>query len=202
MQHQFYLTIAKSGKGEYADRGSRFIGYAFEVDNKALFKTRLQTIAALHEKASHYCYAYRIGTSGQDWRCTDNGEPSGTAGRPILGQLDSFNVVNAAVVVVRYFGGTLLGVPGLINAYRAAAQLALQQAHIEERPLLQRMQLEFDYTVQHDVFRLVKEYGLTIEKTEQGLFFQLTVGVPVLLVPAVQAAFASLSGLQLFIISS
>lgn len=184
------------------DRGSRFIGYAFAVDNKAIFKTRVQTIAALHEKASHYCYAYRIGTSGQEWRCTDNGEPSGTAGRPILGQLDSFNVVNAAVVVIRYFGGTLLGVPGLIHAYRTAAQLALQQALLEQRLILQRMQLEFDYTVQHDVFRIVKEFGLTIENTEQGLFFQLTTGVPILQVPAVTAAFSILPGLQLSVLST
>jgi uncharacterized YigZ family protein len=195
MQGYSYKTIVKTGKGEFSDRGSRFIGYAFEVTSRAVFKERYQSIVDLHPKASHFCFAFRVGHEGQDWRCSDNGEPSGTAGRPILGQLDSFELVNAAVVVVRYFGGTLLGVPGLINAYRSAAQLALQHADIVEKPKLKMLQLEFDYTLEHEIYRLVKQFSLSIEKSEKGLFSQLTVGVPLLQFVEANAAFSAVNGL-------
>jgi len=112
-----------------------------------------------------------------------------------LGQLESFDLVNAAVVVVRYFGGTLLGVPGLINAYRSAAQLSLQNAGIVEKPKLKLLQLEFDYTLEHEIYRLVKQFSLSIEKSEKGLFSQLTVGVPLLQFVEVNAAFSVVNGL-------
>lgn len=196
MQEYSYKTIVKTGKGEFSDRGSRFIGYAFEVTNRSVFKERYQSIVDLHAKASHFCFAFRVGYEGQDWRCSDNGEPSGTAGRPILGQLESFELVNAAVIVVRYFGGTLLGVPGLINAYRSAAQLSLQNAGIVENPKLKLLQLEFDYTLEHEIYRLVKLFSLSIEKSEKGLFSQLTIGVPLLQFEEANAAFSLVNGLS------
>lgn len=192
-----YKTITKTGKGEFLDRGSRFIGYAFEVSSRALFKERYQAIVDLHPKASHYCFAFRLGEDGADWRCSDNGEPSGTAGRPILGQLDSVELVNTAVVVVRYFGGTLLGVPGLIQAYRSAASLAIQHAVTQEKSKLKRIQLEFDYTIQHDIYKWVKQYSLLIEKMEEGLFCQLQVGVPLAQWEEVKKQFSALSGLTM-----
>ena len=178
MDSSSYKTIDKTGKAEYTDRGSRFQGYAFYVKDPAQFKERLQAIKDLHPKASHHCYAYRIGYHGELWRSSDNGEPSGTAGRPILGQLESHQLLFSAVVVVRYFGGTLLGVPGLINAYRTAAQMALENASFEEKSILREYELQFDYTLLNEVMRQVKRRQLTVLNNAQGLFCEMTVGIP------------------------
>ena len=187
MASSTYKTIDKTGKAEYSDRGSRFVGFAFFVKDIAQFKERLQAIKDLHPKASHHCYAYRIGFEGELWRSSDNGEPSGTAGRPILGQLESNQLLFAGVVVVRYFGGTLLGVPGLINAYRSAAQLALENASFIEKPILREYQLQFDYTLLNEIMRLVKRRQLVVLTNTQGLFCELTLGIPLdQEIPAVQ----------------
>src|SRR5882724_8840607 len=124
----FYTTVAKSGMAEFKDRGSKFIGYVYPVASTEEFKESLNDVKKQHPRATHHCFAYRLGLDGNTYRVSDDGEPSGTAGRPILGQIDSKGLVNTLVVVVRYFGGTLLGVPGLINAYKSAAALALQIA--------------------------------------------------------------------------
>lgn len=107
----FYTTIEKSGTAEFRDRGSRFIGYAFPVSSVEQFKKELEQIKKEHPKATHHCFAYRIGLDGNSFRVNDDGEPSGSAGKPILGQIDSKELVNVGVIVVRYFGGTMLGVP-------------------------------------------------------------------------------------------
>jgi uncharacterized YigZ family protein len=127
-EQEIYYTIEKNAQAEFKDRGSKFIAYACPVRNVEDFKERLTEIKKEHPKATHHCFAYRIGLDGNSYRASDDGEPSGTAGRPILGQIDSKELVNVLVVVVRYFGGTLLGVPGLIHAYRSAAALALQMS--------------------------------------------------------------------------
>src|SRR4051812_44945561 len=121
-----YNTIEKPAETEYKDRGSRFLAYAFPVQTTDDFKKRLKELKEEHPKAAHHCFAYRIGTDGNSFRAGDDGEPSGSAGKPILGQIDSKGLTDTAVVVVRYFGGTLLGVPGLINAYKTSTSLALQ----------------------------------------------------------------------------
>lgn len=193
MASSCYKTINKTGKAEHTDRGSKFWGFAFSVKDLAQFKERLQAIKDLHPKASHHCYAYRIGYSGELWRSSDNGEPSGTAGRPILGQLESFQLSFAAVVVVRYFGGTLLGVPGLINAYRTAAKLALENATIEEKSILCEYLLQFDYTLLNEVMRQVKKRQLTVLNNTQGLFCELTLGIPM---EQQESAFQELRQLQ------
>ena len=130
-----FLTLGQESSAEYSDRGSRFIGYAFPVLDEEAFKERLKELKKEHPKAVHHCFAYRIGLDGNRFRASDDGEPSGSAGRPILGQIDSRKLINTAVVVVRYFGGTLLGVPGLINAYKTAATFALQVGPSVERPI-------------------------------------------------------------------
>lgn len=191
-----YRTIDQQGEAEFTDRGSRFIGIAFSVSDPAQFKERLQTINELHPKASHHCYAYRTGYTGEVWRSSDNGEPSGTAGRPILGQLDSLQLQFSAVVVVRYFGGTLLGVPGLIHAYRTAAQLALQKASFIEKPVLREYQLQFDYTILNEVMRLVKKQQLYLLEQEQSLFCQMRLGIPVAQLDAALLSFQQLQGLS------
>src|ERR1700748_2409758 len=125
-EQDFYYTIDKPGVAEFKDRGSRFIACAIPLPAVEDFKKRMEETRKAYPKATHYCFAYRIGTDNNTFRSGDDGEPSGTAGKPILGQIDSKNLTNILVVVVRYFGGTLLGVPGLINAYKTAASLVLQ----------------------------------------------------------------------------
>src|SRR6185369_9427514 len=139
--NNFYKTIEKESVAEFKDRGSRFLAYVFPISSTDDFKKRLKELKEEHSKAVHHCFAYRIGTDGNNFRVSDDGEPSGTAGRPILGQIDSKEITNTAVIVVRYFGGTLLGVPGLINAYKTATTLALQVV-----PVIQK-QIEIKYSI-------------------------------------------------------
>lgn len=173
-----YFTIEKASSAEFKDRGSRFIAYTFPVQTADDFKKHLKVLKEEHPKAVHHCFAYRLGTDGNNFRTGDDGEPSGTAGKPILGQIDSKNLTNVLVIVVRYFGGTLLGVPGLINAYKTATSLALQLTPITERPVLVIYELEFDYTLMNDVMMVVKRFGCTILQNETQLFCRMLIGVP------------------------
>ncbi len=175
---EFYNTIEKEAFAEYKDRGSRFIAYAFPVATPEDFKKRWKALKEEHPKAVHHCFAYRIGTDGNNFRAGDDGEPAGSAGKPILGQLDSKEVVNAAVVVVRYFGGTLLGVPGLINAYKTATSLALQLIPIVQKPVLVNYELQFDYTLMNDVMMVVKRFNCVVLVNEMQLFCRMVLGVP------------------------
>lgn len=129
---QFYV-ITEPATGAYKDRGSRFLAYAFPLSQTQDFKPIFDQIKAEHPKARHHCFAYRLGFDGLNYRASDDGEPSGTAGRPILGQLDRRHLTDTLVIVVRYFGGSLLGVPGLIHAYQTAAADALDRATMEQR---------------------------------------------------------------------
>src|ERR1700704_389213 len=135
MTPDYYNTIEKPAIAEFKDRGSKFIAYAFAVADVNAFKERLAAIKKEHPKATHHCFAYRIGLDGNNFRVNDDGEPSGSAGRPVLGQIDSKQLTNVLVIVVRYFGGTLLGVPGLINAYKTTAALALQVTPVVRKPV-------------------------------------------------------------------
>lgn len=173
-----YKTISASSQAEFKDRGSRFIAYAFPITGVDDFKKRLKELKEEHPKAAHHCFAYRIGTDGNNFRASDDGEPSGSAGKPILGQMDSKGLTNVAVVVVRYFGGTLLGVPGLINAYKTSTSLALQLAPILQKPVLVEFELNFDYTLMNDVMIFLKRYNATVLQNEAQLFCRLVVGVP------------------------
>jgi uncharacterized YigZ family protein len=173
-----YYTIEKPSQAEYKDRGSRFLAYAFPIQTIDDFKKGLKALKEEHPKANHHCFAYRLGTDGNNFRANDDGEPSGSAGKPILGQLDSKSLTNAAVVVVRYFGGTLLGVPGLINAYKTATSLALQLTPIVEKPVLINYELQFDYTLMNEVMIFVKRYHCAVLENEMQLFCRMVIGVP------------------------
>jgi len=173
-----YNTIDKPSLAEYKDRGSRFLAYAFPVQGTDDFKKRLKELKEEHPKAAHHCFAYRIGTDNNNFRSSDDGEPSGTAGKPILGQIDSKGLTNTAVVVVRYFGGTLLGVPGLINAYKMATSLALQLTPITQKPVLVEYELQFDYTVMNDIMMVIKRFGCAVLENEAQLFCRMVIGVP------------------------
>jgi uncharacterized YigZ family protein len=177
-EQEFYTTIEKTAVAEFKDRGSKFIAYACPVKTVVEGKDRLNEIKKEHPKATHHCYAYRVGLDGNSFRVSDDGEPSGTAGRPILGQIDSKGLVDVLVVVVRYFGGTLLGVPGLINAYKSAASLALQMTPLAQKPVEKEYRVQFDYTQINDIMTLVKQYNCRIVQQEMQLFCNMTLAIP------------------------
>lgn len=173
-----YITIEQGSNAEFTDRGSRFLSFAFPLRSEEAFRDRLRDLRKEHAKAAHLCFAWRIGVDGTRFRASDAGEPSGSAGRPILGQLDSRSVTDAGIIVVRYFGGTLLGVPGLIHAYRSAAALALQIVPLVEKPIEDLWRLDFDYTLVNEVMTVLKRHGCTLVRQEMQLFCQFTVGIP------------------------
>jgi uncharacterized YigZ family protein len=177
-EQDFYYTIEKTATTEFKDRGSKFIAYACPVKSVEEFKEKLNDIKKEHPKATHHCFAYRIGLDGNTHRVSDDGEPSGTAGRPILGQIDSRELINVLVVVVRYFGGTLLGVPGLINAYKSAAALALQMTPLVQKQVEKEFFVQFDYTQINDVMTLVKQYNCRVLQQEMQLFCNMRLGIP------------------------
>jgi uncharacterized YigZ family protein len=157
MEPDTYLTIKAFSQGLYKEKGSRFIGLAWPVTAQEEIKSILENIKKEHHSARHHCYAWMLGQERQTFRINDDGEPSGSAGKPILGQINSFNLTNILIVVVRYFGGKLLGVSGLINAYRTAAESALKNGEIIELYIKDYYELIFPYTVINDVMKLIKE---------------------------------------------
>ncbi len=157
-----YLTIDKPSEGIFRDRGSKFLAYAYPINSDQDIKNIIANLKKENPKANHHCWAMRWSTDRSVFRINDDGEPSGTAGRPILNTLLSRNLTNIAVVVVRYFGGTLLGVPGLINAYRSATELALNEAVIIEKTVNDVYTISFDYLQMNEVMRIIKEDNLDI----------------------------------------
>lgn len=172
-----YKTISIQTEAEFKDRGSRFLGFSFPINSIDDTKKYIKQLKELHPKAVHHCFAWRLGLDQTNYRANDDGEPSGSAGKPILGQLDSFGITNTLIVVVRYFGGTLLGVPGLINAYKTIAHDCLILNTIVEKNIEHYYMLEFDYTNMNDVMRIIKQYQCSILKNEMNLFCQLEVGI-------------------------
>ena len=196
IEDSIYNTIEKPSVAEFKDRGSKFIGYAFPITSVDEFKEKIAGIKKEHPKATHHCFAYRIGLDGNNFRVSDDGEPSGSAGRPILGQIDSKQLTNVLIIIVRYFGGTLLGVPGLINAYRSAAALALQVTPIVQKPVLFHYRLQFDYTQMNDVMKIVKHFDCVVVKQETQLFCLLEIGVPKNRLEEVLGKFKDLKGVE------
>lgn len=161
-----YRTIRSDSEGIFKDRGSKFIGYASPVYSREAFNEWLQSIKKEHFKARHHSPAYRIGLDQIEERSSDDGEPNGSAGLPILNQLKSHELINVGVVVVRYFGGTKLGVSGLIQAYKEATIEALRNATIIEKEIRSYYQLEFDYSIMTEVMALIKSDFLICSKKE------------------------------------
>lgn len=157
-----YKTISAPAEGVFRDRGSKFIGYAYPVLSEDEVKPILLSLRGEHVKARHFCWALRLSPDKGVFRIQDDGEPSGTAGRPILNAMLSADLTNVLIVVVRYFGGTLLGVPGLINAYKTAAVGAILAASILEKTINDVYELQFGYLMMNDVMKLIKEERLTI----------------------------------------
>ena len=157
-----YKTIAKPAEGNYSEKRSKFLAYAFPVQNEQEVKQRLTEIQKKHWDARHHCYAYILGPHKDAYRLNDNGEPSGTAGRPIYGQLLSKDLTNTLVIVVRYFGGIKLGVSGLQNAYKVAAREALDAAVIEERTVQEIYRVTFEYVKMNDIMQVLKDPNIQI----------------------------------------
>ena len=172
-----FLTISSPSAGEFRDRGSKFLAYAFPVRSEGDWQARLEEVRKEHPKARHYCYAFRLGLDENNYRANDDGEPSGTAGRPILGQIDSFNLTNVFVVVVRYFGGTLLGTSGLIQAYKNSTMDALQKAEIVEQTVEDVFLLTFDYALMSDVMNAIKKLEINVLSQEFNLDGRLEIAI-------------------------
>ncbi|CAM1365668.1 YigZ family protein [Tenacibaculum litoreum] len=173
-----YKTITKpSEETLFKDRNSKFFGYAFPVFSEEDIKERLEELRKQHHTARHHCYAWQLGTEKIRFRANDDGEPSNSAGQPIYGQIQSFDVTNVLIVSVRYFGGTKLGVGGLINAYRTSAQLALEASEIVEKTIDIHYKLKFGYDMMNKVQRIIKERNLDIINQKLELDCEYTISV-------------------------
>jgi len=152
-----YLTIETASEGIFKDKGSKFIAFAYPVSSENDLKVRLDILKKEHHSARHHCWAYRIGKDGEIWRANDDGEPSNSAGKPILGQIQSKGLSNVGVIVVRYFGGTLLGVSGLMHAYKEATADALVNAKIIEVQIELEYRVSFPFEMMNDVMKFLKD---------------------------------------------
>ena len=159
-----YKTIASSVQEViFKEKSSKFLGYAFPVTSEEEIKAHLEAVKKEHFSARHWCYAWQLGYgTNQRYRANDDGEPNNTAGIPIYGQIQSFELTNILVIVVRYFGGIKLGVGGLVQAYKTTAQLTLQEAEIEEKLITEELRIRFEYPLMNKVMRVVKEQNLNI----------------------------------------
>lgn len=158
-----YLTIEGNAEAIFKEKSSKFLCYAFHVESEEEIVSYLERLRKQYYDATHHCYAWRLGPFGEKFRANDDGEPSSTAGKPILGQMLSREVTNCLIVVVRYFGGTKLGVPGLIAAYKESAVAALDASKVVERTVDTRIRVEFSYVVMNDVMRIIKEEQPVVE---------------------------------------
>lgn len=157
MDDDRYLTVDGPAEAASRERSSKFLAYIYPVCTEGEIRERLDALRKRYYDATHHCYAWRLGPRGEAFRANDDGEPSGTAGKPILGQLLSNDITDCLVVVVRYFGGTKLGVPGLIAAYKESAAEAIAAAEIVERTVDRTVELDFPYVAMNDIMRVVKE---------------------------------------------
>jgi len=172
-----YLSVSAPSKGIYKEKGSKFLAFLFPVEDEDRIKEHLSRLRREYFDARHHCFAYRLGLTGEIWRVNDDGEPSSTAGRPIYGQILSNSLSDVLIVVVRYFGGIKLGVPGLINAYRSAASDAISNAVTVTRTAGKTLHLNFGYGVMNDVMKVIKDMSLTPSGQDFGLECSMSVRV-------------------------
>lgn len=173
-----YKTIIQASKeGLFKDRGSKFYGYAFPVTNEEEIKEKIELLKKQHYNARHWCYAWQLGKNYDHYRANDDGEPSNSAGMPIYGQLQSFNVTNILVVVVRYFGGTKLGVGGLIKAYKNGAKLALENSIIIHKTIDEVFLIKFEYPEMNTIMRIIKDENISIINQKMELDCQFIISI-------------------------
>ena len=194
---EYYFTIDKPATEEFKDRGSKFIAYAYPIETAQGFKDHLRQLKKEHPKAVHHCFAYRLGFHADNFRSGDDGEPSGTAGKQILGQIDSRDLTNTAVIVVRYFGGTLLGVPGLINAYKTATALVLQTIPVIRKQVEQIYKIQFEYTQVNEIMQILKQSNCSILEQDFQLFPVIKTGIPNSRIDEVKHRLADLRNIEI-----
>ncbi len=164
-----YKTLAKPSEGIYKEKGSKFITYAYPVSDEEEIKEHIAVLKKQYYDARHHCYAWQLGVDGKQFRANDDGEPSGTAGKPILGQIRSHELTNVLIVIIRYFGGTKLGTSGLIRAYKEGSIDAISNGDIIEKTVNDHYDINFDYGVMNDVMRVIKEENPEIHKQDFNL---------------------------------
>ena len=192
-----YLTISAPAEGIYRASGSKFISYAFVLNKEADIKPILTKIKALHPAANHHCWAVRLGSDQSAHRFNDDGEPVGSAGRPIINTILSKRLNNIMVIVVRYFGGTLLGIPGLISAYKAATEDALNNAAIIEKTFDDIYKIDFDYLQMNAIMKLIKDNELNIIEQNFELACNITIAIRKTLVDRLTQNFQKLQNIKL-----
>ncbi|MBU1820807.1 MAG: YigZ family protein [Bacteroidetes bacterium] len=192
-----YQTIEAPAEGFFKDRGSKFLAFAYPISSEEDTKPLLVALRDQHPKAVHHCYAYRLGLDRNHYRANDDGEPSGTAGRPILNTLYSKDLTNVLVVVVRYFGGTLLGVPGLINAYKTATEEAIHQATTITRHVSDVYEIRFPYEAMNDVMKIVKSNNLDVQEQTFEMECRLVVLVRKTMLNQVVPAFQGIEKVEI-----
>ena len=192
-----YKTIKSTSKGIFRDRGSRFIAFANPVFSAEEVKTLLDEYRKTYHDARHHCYAWMIGHERNQWRANDDGEPSGTAGKPILGQINSNQLTNILIVVIRYFGGTLLGTSGLINAYRSAAAEAINVGEIVEYTVNQYYRLKFPYSSMNEVMKVIKEENVIQSEQQFELNCSIRVAIRLSLTEQIIKKFSSIENVTM-----
>jgi uncharacterized YigZ family protein len=192
-----YQTLEKLSEGLYKEKGSKFIAYAVPCFNEEEAKVYLAEWRKLHHQARHVCYAYRFGSDLSVYRANDDGEPNNSAGAPILGQIQSFGLTNVLIGVVRYFGGTKLGVGGLIHAYKTAAKDAIENGSIVERELKQLLELNFSYGEMPQVMNAVKQFEVDILSTDLQLDCKINVDVSLELCSLFKKKIEEIEGLEI-----
>jgi len=180
-----YLTLSTTSEGFYKEKGSKFLAFAFIVQDEDDVKAHLAELKKKYYDARHYCYAYILGKRGEKFRSNDDGEPGHSAGDPILGQIKSKGLTNTLIVVIRYFGGTKLGISGLINAYKTAAADAIGNNTVQENLILTHIKLRFEYPLLNQVMKLVKDHELEIISQKMEMSCEMTLGVRQALIPAI-----------------
>ena len=182
-----YFTLKGNSEGFYKEKGSKFLAFAYVIQNEENVKERISELKKKYYDARHFCYAYMLGFNGEKYRANDDGEPGHSAGDPILGQIRSNELTNILIVVVRYFGGTKLGIPGLINAYKSAAAHAIENNLKIEKLILSELHIQFEYEQLNNVMKLVKDYDLKIILQKMEISCKMTLGVRLSLEQQVKA---------------
>ena len=182
-----YFTLKGNSEGFYKEKGSKFLAFAYVIQNEENVKERISELKKKYYDARHFCYAYMLGFNGEKYRANDDGEPGHSAGDPILGQIRSNELTNILIVVVRYFGGTKLGIPGLINAYKSAAAHAIENNLKIEKLILSELHIQFEYEQLNNVMTLVKDYDLKIILQKMEISCEMTLGVRLSLEQQVKA---------------
>ncbi len=174
-----YSTLQHAAEGIYKEKGSKFLAFAYPVDSETTIKERIDHLKKEYFDARHHCFAWMLGPDKTHFRAFDDGEPNHSAGTPILGQIRSKGITNVLVVVVRYFGGVKLGVGGLVNAYKTAAENALNNSPIVEMEISENVKLQFEYLILSDVMKLVKDFGLKILEQDFSEDGNMKINVPI-----------------------